>query len=349
MQVRLSLLSMLLVSLAWCGDLRAAVVLSWLYEVSIPVESQSRQERQSASSKALLIALTRLTGLAHVPRTPEVTAALQSPESYYNEFRFVAGQTEAGLELVIQFDSVPLLELVKAADLPIWRSSRRRVIAWVVVEDGVTRSLLGATGESIIVDAMNNQAKIRGIPLLLPLLDLQDQLQVTPAAVWGRLSQVLEPASKRYGAEVVLVGRAEIAESGQWLSDWEFWLEGRVIPWHGSEGDLLDQAVAVVDVLADELAARSAVLGRETRELQVSIDGIRTPADYAELLQYLESLEFVDSVGVTQLQGTRLSLLLSTRAAPEQLLGLLQADRRLFNDRLAIAGQADLRLVWRRR
>ena len=91
------------------------------------------------------------------------------------------------------------------------------------------------------------------------------------------------------------------------------------------------------------------MLGREARELQVSIDGIRTPADYGELLAYLESLEFVDAVGVARLQGTRLSLLLSTRAAPAQLLGLLEADRRLFNDQLAIAGQADLRLVWRRR
>lgn len=340
---------MLLVSGAWAVDLQAAVALPWLYEVSIPVDSQSRQARASASSKALLIALTRLTGLAHVPRTPEVAAALQSPESYYNEFRFVAGQTEEALELVIQFDSVPLLELINAADLPIWRSSRQQVIAWVAVADGTTRTLLAATGESIIVDAMSKQAKIRGIPLLLPLLDLEDQLQVTPAAVWGRLSQVLEPASQRYGAQVVLVGRAELDASGQWLSDWEFWIEGRVVPWHGGEGDLLDQAVAVVDVLADELAARSAVLGREARQLQVSIDGVQTPADYGELLQYLQSLEFVDAVDVAQLQGTRLSLLVSTRAAPAQLLSLLEADQRLFNNQLAIAEQADLRLVWRRR
>lgn len=349
MRVRLSLLSMLLISSAWCGDLRAAGALPWLYEVAVPVASQSRQERRTASSAALLTVLTRLTGLAHVPHTPEVVAALRSPESYYNEFRFVAGDSDEMLELVFQFDSVPLLELIKAAALPIWRSSRRQVIAWVVVEDGGTRSLLGATGESIIVEAMNNQAKKRGIPLLLPLLDLQDQLQVTPAAVWGRLSQVLEPASQRYGAEVVLVGRAEIADSGQWLSDWEFWIDGRAVAWRGTEGDLLDQAVAVVDVLADELAARSAVLGRETRKLRISIGGIRTPADYGDLLRYLESLEFVDAVAVAQLRGTRLSLLVSTRAAPEQLLGLLEADRQLFNDQLAIAEQADLRLVWRRR
>ena len=70
---------------------------------------------------------------------------------------------------------------------------------------------------------------------------------------------------------------------------------------------------------------------------------------YGDLLRYLESLEFVDAVAVAQLRGTRLNLLVSTRAAPEQLLGLLEADRQLFNDQLAIAEQADLRLVWRRR
>ena len=109
----------------------------------------------------------------------------------------------------------------------------------------------------------------------------------------------------------------------------------------------LEQAVAAVDGLADELAARSTVMGRETRQLQVSIAGVRSPADYGNLLHYLESLEFIDEVGVTELLGSRLSLSLSTRATATQLLYLLESDQLLFNDQLAIAGTAELRLVWR--
>jgi len=337
--------------LIWAGVCQGAIgagdVVPWLYEVAIPVETQSRQERQSASSKGLLTVLTRLTGLAHVPRTPEVAAALTSAESYYNEFRFVRKPLTDALELVIRFDRVPVLELIKQADLPIWRSSRAQVVAWVVVSDGIERSLLSTADQSTVVEAMNQQARARGIPLSLPLLDLEDQLRVTPAAVWGRLSQVLEPASRRYGARVILVGRAEILPTGLWHSDWQFWIGNQVLSWRAQEGELLEQAVAAVDGLADELAARSTVMGRETRQLQVSIAGVRSPADYGNLLHYLESLEFIDEVGVTELLGSRLSLSLSTRATATQLLYLLESDQLLFNDQLAIAGTAELRLVWR--
>ena len=162
--------------LIWAGVCQGAIgagdVVPWLYEVAIPVETQSRQERQSASSKGLLTVLTRLTGLAHVPRTPEVAAALTCAESYYNEFRFVRKPLTDALELVIRFDRVPVLELIKQADLPIWRSSRAQVVAWVVVSDGIERSLLSTADQSTVVEAMNQQARARGIPLSLPLLYL---------------------------------------------------------------------------------------------------------------------------------------------------------------------------------
>ena len=50
---------------------------------------------------------------------------------------------------------------------------------------------------------------------------------------------------------------------------------------------------------------------------------------------------------MTELLGSRLSLSLSTRATATQLLYLLESDQLLFNDQLAIAGTAELRLVWR--
>ena len=89
-------------------------------------------------------------------------------------------------------------------------------------------------------------------------------------------------------------------------------------------------------------------MGRETRDLSVSISGVRTAEDYGNLLHYLESLEYVDAVGVSGLLDNRLSLLVSTRATTAQLRYLLESDKLLFDDQLAIAGTAELRLVWRR-
>jgi len=318
----------------------------WLYEVSVPVASQAPADRRSASGDALLIMLSRATGLAHVPRTEPVTEALGSPERFYNTFSY-ATDDEGALHLVVQFDPAAVLDLLKRAGLPIWRSARERVVAWLVLEDGGERSLGSADTADGLADVLQERARARGVDLVVPLLDLEDRLDVTPAAVWGRLSQVLEPASERYGADVLLVGRLSLGPSGTWTGEWEYWLGSQVVSQEYDSEAPEQQAEQIVDQLADELAAKSAVLGTQSGRLTLAVSGIKSAAEYGELLDYLDGLEFIDSVRLTELKGNRLLLDVVTRAGPDQLLELFEADHRLFDDRLAGLDPADLRLAWR--
>ena len=262
---RIAALALVLI-LAWSGSARAVELVPWLYQVAVPVADQSTAERERAASEALLALLTRLTGLAYVPRTEEVAAALKAADGYYSEFRFAAALSPPGsessegpgasqgkdaLNLVIQFDPDPVLALIRAAGLPIWRATREKVLVWVVLNDGAERSLVGATSDLPLVAGLTAQARVRGLSLTLPLLDLEDQLAVDPAAVWGRLSQVVDPASVRYGADVLLLGRIERDAFGVWTSDWEFWLDGVVVPFNTEGGDLAVHAGQAVNVLAD--------------------------------------------------------------------------------------------------
>lgn len=327
-------------------------VVPWLYEVAVPVASQAPAERSRASRDALLVMLSRTTGLAHVPRSELIKTALDNAESFYTSFGFT--QTPEGdLELVVQFDPQAILELQKRAALPIWRSARERIVAWLVLDQNGVRTLVGAAAADPLVGALTQRARERGVDLSLPLLDLEDQLQVTPAVVWGQLAQVLEPASTRYGADALLVGRlaATAAADGSelWQADWELWLDNEVVPFETAAGDLAAQGSQIVDLIADELAARNAVLGTRSDQLQLAVSGIRNAADYAGLLDYLEGLEFIDVVFVRTLNGDRLRIDLLTRADAEQLRALFEADRKLFTDKLAAFDVADLQLVWRQR
>ena len=337
----------MLLALAACsGSLRASETVGWLYEVAVPVADQSTRERQRASGEALMVLLSRLTGLAYVPRTEVVTAALAAPDGYYSQFGFVSAADD-GLELVVQFDQGPVLELVREAGLPIWRAQRERVLVWAVLQDVDGRQIVGTTSELPIVAAMKDRARDRGVPLSLPLLDLEDQLAVDPAAVWGRLSQVVDPASVRYGADVLLLGRITPTFEGGWESDWEFWVDGVVVPFAGESLDLAALGVEAVDVLANELAIRRVVHGRQAGQLRLAVSGLQTPADYGALLTYLRGLEFIEQVGVAGVEDGRLWLTLETPAEPDRLLDTFERDRRLFDDQLARPGAADLKLVWR--
>ncbi|MCZ6710867.1 MAG: DUF2066 domain-containing protein [Gammaproteobacteria bacterium] len=332
-----------------------AAVVPWLYEVEVAVDDQTSAAIKDASEDALLDLLTRLTGLVHIPRLQAVASALASPDQYYNQFSYVQVETldEDGLpvnalRLRIAFEPASVLRLIKKAALPIWRSNRPKVVAWVVVEANGSREIVGAGGDSELAAAIQERARQRGLALVLPLLDLEDQLQVDPAAVWGRLSAVLNSASERYQADIVLVGRVQ-AQADGWAAGWEFWIDGELKPFAGQSSDLVELGSDGVDFVADELAQRYAVLGRSVRDIRLVVAGIHAPADYGSLLRYLGRLEFVDHVTLTSVQGDRMGLVLTTRAEPEQLLQMFAVDGFLAQIDVGLATGPDIELVWQRR
>jgi len=321
----------------------------WLYVVEVPVEDQSSMARLDAAGRALAELLTRLTGLASVPRNEAVNRALAAPDLYYNQFGYERGGPDHGLRLRLQFTPQAVLDLIRDASLPIWRANRPAVLAWVVVDDGTERRILAADSEHPVVAALRQRARERGLPLRLPLMDLSDQLAVSPAVVWGRLSQTLMPASARYAADIVLVGRVQNLAGGGWAADWEFWVEGdiRELELETAQPQPLGRAAA--DLVADELAARYAVLDRGVRRLDLVVSAVQGAGDYAELLRYFGSLEFVEQVTVSSVSGDRLGVSLFTAAEPVQLLELFRLDQRLFPDRLNESPAGAIEMVWQSR
>lgn len=324
----------------------------WLYDVAVPVDDQSSLARVAAAGQALAELLSRLTGLASVPRNEAVQRALAAPDLYYNQYGYER-DPDGALILNVQFTPRAVLDLIGDAGLPVWRANRPTVVAWVVLDDGQERRILGADSVHPSVDALRERARQRGVPLRLPLLDLEDQLAVEPAAVWGRLSQTLLPASERYGADIVLVGRIQSNAAaddapGEWSGAWEFWIDGQVRQQFVDADQAGQIGSAAADLLADELASRYAVLDRGRGQLRLSVSSVNDPAAYADLLRYFAGLEFIDTVTVDAVAGNRVSLSLVTSAQPEQLLELFRLDQRLFPDNLNGGPGGSLDLVWRR-
>lgn len=353
-------LMLLLLALQTPG-LARAVEVTWIYDAVVPVSDQSAAARLEAGRAGLLQVLTRVTGMSSLPDSEALQAALAAPDRYYNRFVFEkpppplaadqAGEAQEQPDLLLRMRFVPasVLGLVRQAGLPIWRSERPLVIAWVVADAGGDRRILGADSDSPAVRALTERALARGVPLQLPMMDLQDQLEVEPGAVWGRLSQSLVPASERYGAEIILIGRLQAGAGELWSGSWEFWIDGEVSEL--DERNLAEDAlgVAVIDRLADDLVARYAVQDRGVQELRLGVSGVQDAADYAGVIGYLAALEFVDDVRVARVQGNRLELGLVTTADSERLLTLFEADGRLLAADPIVQPGGAIELVWRQR
>lgn len=314
-----------------------AAPVPWLYQVDVEVEAQSVEARKAASQTALVEVLTRISGLAHVPRNAVVRDALESAERYYSRFLFLEED-----ELRIYFDPSSVLQLAKAAELPVWSANRPETVAWVVVEDAGSREIVHA--DHPLAQALRARAVERGLTLHLPLMDLEDQLRVDPAAVWGRLSSVIHEASARYGADVIMVGRVQTFADGTFAANFEHWQEGEQTALNLDGLTVEAMGAQAIDALADDMAQRFAVFGRVLNVWRLAVGGVDGPTSYGRLLRYFGSLEFVDEIDVVEVDGDRLVLAVATRARMEQLMQLLENDGRIVPDPEARLGNE---LTWR--
>ena len=329
----------LLLLLGTAGPVHAARV-PWLYEVTVPVADQSSKARLEGAGVALKLLLTRLTGLVDVPMSEPLAQALKVPDRYFSSFNFNRTDDDQ-LELQLRFVPRAVLALIEQAALPLWGADRPRVMSWVVVDDGRLggdRTILAAAEEGPLTERLLARSRERGLDVQLPIMDLDDQLSVDASAVWGGLSGVLEDASARYGAELILVGRVERFNETSARSSWDYFSPGFSGSLEVPAGPLEAHGDAVMDRLANELSGRMAIVGQDRQRLTVTVSGIESIEAYAELLRYFRRQEVIQDLQVAQVQGSTVTLAFATRSAPDRLADLLSLGGRLERERAFSTG-----------
>ncbi len=320
----------------------------WLYSVDVPVEAQSAEERERVASTGLLRVLTRVTGLRSVPRNEQIVEALAKPDRYYSEFVFFDQTDDEGLDqlyLRIVFQREAILGLISRAQLPVWWNRRPEILVWVVVDDGTGRRILGDDSTEPLVEALRSVSRDRGVHLTLPLMDLDDAMTISAGEVWGRARNAIQRASGRYSPDVVLTGRVRRAATGDLLlydGDWQVAQIDLNFTARVEKASDSEAAEAALNGVVDRLVERFAVLPRGEQIQTLAVSGIAGAEGYAEMLSYLESLEFVQDLAITGVQDNTLSVEIVTHAGMEQLMELLASEGRFDTDAL------DMRaLKWR--
>lgn len=276
-----------------------------LFRIEVPVTDRSPASRDAALAEALDGVLVRLTGVAEPRTLPGADAVLGQPARFVRAFQYREGP-EGGLLLEVTFEPAALEQAVRAAGLPLWGRDRPDVLLWLAVENNGQRRLLASDDEQTAAgQALKAAARRRGLPLVLPLMDLDDRRAIGVADVWGGFVERAVAAARRYGAPAVMTGRVERRGSGGWSGRWTLVFGGETLSW-ASDGASLETAIAAgIDGLADRLAARLAVRsgGLETGHLLLEVEGVAGLADYARVLRHLEGLDVVRSVRLQALQA----------------------------------------------
>ena len=324
-----------------------AVTLENLYQAEVLSESQSDEQRRIDASEGLSQVLMRVSGRSDILQNPVIVAALKTPEQYYSEFSYArveAGNDEAaalpqpGLDplpaetprqvMRIRFAPSLIAKILREADLPVWGSNRPSVLSWMAIDDESGRQVLGEENPSLFAKTLNQAARARGVPLLLPLWDLEDSRGVSSSEIWGRFLGRIEAASKRYSPDKILVFRAESEFSNQWRGDWSLgeggqWRSGTV--YGESQAQL---ATALVGVLASVLSEQYAVTSTRS-EVRLTVEGITEIQDYAEVSRYLEGLTQVMSVQPVRILTDMVEFKLRSEGEVQQIIDVIALDRKL--------------------
>lgn len=258
-----------------------AETVSGLYQVREPLAGQGSEARAEATSKAFDTLVLRLTGDPKAPQSQALAGLRKDPQQIVNQVGSEAGPPES---VLVEFDPGSTERALRKAGLALWGSNRPAIIGWWL-NDGIEGSNLVGDGQSA-AEPLHRAAQHRGLPLRLPLADLQEQLVADAKHIEGKDPTALREASERYGADALLAVHAREAD-GKWQGKWQLWLGDDREQGTAEGADQAALADAVLLAVSNRLAPRYVTRPGASSELLVQVEGMNL-AHYAELSRVLE-------------------------------------------------------------
>lgn len=319
-----------------------AAVIQNLYETKVRVASQTVAAQNAAIRDSYFQVLVKVSGSKTITQVPELAKTDNEARDLIQSFRFENNSN--GRYMVAQFDEAKINQLLSDVGKPIWGKRRPDTLLWLAwLNERDDRELITATRDTEVKQLLLEQAQIRGIPFTFPLMDIEDSQVIHVFDVWGRFDGVIKRASQRYPNDNLIaarlfdrgqisVGDENISDQMRWQLDWQLLNEDLI-----EEGSFFaaSREVALqnlVDMLADKLAARFAVVSSsyETENsVTMNIINLDSIEAYVSAKQFLESLAIVNNVKLVKVSGKTATFQLDIVGAQEDLINTLELDAKI--------------------
>lgn len=250
---------------------------------------------------------------SRVSNDVELEAAVEVPGEYLLKVAFAKASIDA---LMAQYQ------------IPVWGDVRPSILLWAVRNTETGRQLVGSGDleAAPYYESLEKEAKKHGLPVFLPVVDLEDLGRVDLDGLWGLYSESVAQASQRYAPDIITIMRMRGSLESGFDADWQVDMPGgaRIGSLEAESLEALwSQWLNEISVL---LAERYAVLQRpeqESRELSIRVSQVVNFDDYAALQSYLNALPPVSGVYLEWVQGSEVAYTLSLKSDQQQLLDYL--------------------------
>lgn len=321
------------------------------YRTQVITADQEAPARLEALRTAVQQFALRLTGAPEAVTPNRLGAVWQNPTRYVQEYRYTLAPQfppESPQRLLeVRFDAAALEQGLQNTGVALWQK-RPPVLLWLVQWQAGQQVLVGEQHPELRTLLTQAQQTL-GYEVLLPLGDLEDQRNLPMSDLWGGFTEVIRPASARYGAPLILVGRLAPQPEGGWQGRWLLLGEDeRMVSW---ETPAPDAPQALRAGLSESWPRLWRNFGPQapglTEQVQtVQVIGIDQPNAYAELLASLREVTEIRSVQLEEFSNNTLTLKLRYRGTPETLRQHFTQRGRLIPEALE-ARAALWRYRWR--
>lgn len=285
----------------------------------------------AAQSQALGEVLVKVTGKRDILTQPAVVKALAAPGDYVQHY----GYQDVGpiKFLKADFDVAKVNALISQSKFALLGPARPQVAIWLVINEGERRLLPDQSSDGWAA-ALRAQSQAMGLPVSIPLMDLDDNMAVNATDVWGRFADPILKASQRYGAEMVVLGKLT-PEGETWNIDW-----GLYGPKAGGEQAELTRGsgsgtqAEVAQGFADGLAAwlvqnYGARISGVASSQTLVVEGLSGIDGMITVQKMLQGMASVTKVEIGQLEGDKVTFNLALQGDKAELIRGLQLESRL--------------------
>ena len=308
-----------------------------LYEARVPVAGSDAAARDQALGAALSEVLVRVSGNLKAPQHPALARVVLNAQRLVQSYTYekvapvaapepASEQTAATtsdkpveaavsttppppappaptLMLHASFDPPGVVRVLSAAGFGLWSEPRPQSVLWLVLESGTDQTFIGSDAPAPLSTLLQTAAKRRGLPILYPLLDLEDQQKLLFGDVIDGAADHIAAASERYQPDAVITGYLRETEPGQYEARWNVYLQDSVPHWQ-AKGTLEQVINAGIDGAADVLARQMQAAPGDKGALQLRVSGITDLDRFADVEHYLTGLPAVQQVHTVTLEAT---------------------------------------------
>ena len=310
-----------------------AVVVEDLYSITLPIADQTTGLRLEAFTEAFKQVIVKVSGSDDALQSPAFQRPIESSARYVKQFRYVNrkevdinGVDLGLLYLNIDFDPLVVTKLLRDNNFPVWGSERPSSLLVISYDVNERIQLVSDDTAPEIVDLLDKAAKNKGVPILFPLMDLEDISRVSVSDVLSRQFGNIEILAQRYTPDALAVGQI-IGRSGEgWRGDWEVRFDEQVFKWNfsgASKQMVVDEAI---QHLARILALEFALEEHQTdaQDILLNVNAMSGIDHLISVQKYLESLNVVEAVRVVLVSKTEVTYRLKLRNSTEDLQRLIE-------------------------